>query len=104
MNPNAKLNSLLKEWKPDVHLPARFESEVWRRISIAQDRSVSRTWSWLLSSPRLAVGLVTAMIIFGVGLAVWQANTNYQKQMQAAHSRYLHSVDPFTNVALASNE
>ncbi len=40
MNPERKnpLNALLKEWQPQADLPPRFESEVWRRIALPQEK------------------------------------------------------------------
>jgi hypothetical protein len=53
--------------------------------------------------PRMAFVTVMAMVLLGAGLATWQAQHDYRHGMAASKSRYIHSVDPFSNVSLASN-
>lgn len=109
MNPESEknLNSLLKDWQPQVDLPARFESEVWHRIASAQEKR-SEFWSldWLfriICPPKFAFALVVTAVLLGSGLANWQAQQNYHRDMAASKSRYIHSVDPFANTLLTSN-
>lgn len=109
MNPEheQRLDSLLKDWQLQVDLPPRFESEVWHRIAVAQERR-SDFWSLarlfrITCQPKLAFALVAAAIFLGTGLANWQAQRNYQHDMATAKSRYIHSVDPLANTLLTSN-
>ena len=109
MNPehDQRLNALLREWQPQADLPPRFESEVWHRIALAQERR-SDFWSldWLFRitcQPRLAFAIVATAVLLGTGLAAWQAQRNYHHEMAASKSRYILSVDPFANTLLTSN-
>jgi hypothetical protein len=109
MNPehDRRLGSLLKNWQPQIDLPPRFESEVWHRIALAQEKRFS-FWSldWLFRitcQPRLAFAIVASAVLLGTGLANWEAQRSYQHDMAASKSRYIQSVDPFANTLLTSN-
>ena len=109
MNPERepRLKALLDNWKPQVDLPPRFESEVWHRVAQAQERR-SEFWSldWLVRltcQPRLAFAIVVVAVLLGSGLANWQAERNYHRDIAASKSRYIRSIDPFANPLLSSN-
>ncbi|HEY0255839.1 MAG TPA: hypothetical protein VGC39_00235 [Candidatus Methylacidiphilales bacterium] len=109
MNPEPKknLNAILKEWQPQVDLPARFESEVWRRIALSQEKP-AKWWNfdWLFAltlQPRLAYAVVLVAVFMGAGLASVRAEQNYHHAMATSESRYIHAVDPFSNVSRTSN-
>jgi len=109
MNPeqDPKWDDLLKSWKPPIDVPPRFESEVWRRIALAQEKR-SEFWSfrWLFQltcQPKLAFAMVVVAVFLGTGVANWQAERSYHRDMAASESRYIHSVDPFANTFLTSN-
>lgn len=109
MNPELEqhLDALLQDWQPEVDLPPRFESEVWHRIALAQEKR-SDFWNldWLFRmtcQPRLAFAIVATAVLLGTGLANWEAERNYHHEMAASKSRYIHSVDPFANTLLTSN-
>jgi hypothetical protein len=109
MNPahEQRLAALLKNWQPQIELPLRFESEVWHRIALAQEKR-SDFWSldWLFRltcPPKLAFAIVAMAVLLGTGMADWQAQRNYHQDMAASESRYIHSVDPFANTLLTSN-
>ncbi|HEY0258131.1 MAG TPA: hypothetical protein VGC39_11855 [Candidatus Methylacidiphilales bacterium] len=97
--PEKRLDALLRDWQPPVNLPPRLESEVWRRIALAQEKhSDFWSFSWLFRMacpPKLAFALVVTTVVLGTGLANWQAERNYHQDMAASKSRYIHSVDPF---------
>lgn len=109
MNPkhDQRLSALLRDWQPQVDLPPRFESEVWRRIALAQEKPASwLNFDWLFritNQPRLAFAMVMTAIILGTGLATWQAQQNYHQEIAASKVRYIQSVDPFANILLSSN-
>jgi hypothetical protein len=98
-----KLKTLLKSWSPKTDLPPRFESEVWRRIELAQEKHASWfSFDWLIritNQPRLAFALVMAAVVLGAGLAPLQALRSYRHDMATSEARYVHSVDPFSNVS-----
>jgi hypothetical protein len=94
-----RLKALLNEWQPQVDLPPRFESEVWKRIALAQEKSANRfSWEWLWGitcPPRVAFALVLTAVFFGMVSADLRAQETYHHEMAAAESRYVRSVDPF---------
>jgi hypothetical protein len=102
-----QFKTLLQSWQPKADLPPRFESEVWRRIALSQEKPASwLNFDWLFritNQPRLAFAIVMTAMVIGSGSAMWQAQRNYNHQMAGSESRYIHSVDPFSNVSLASN-
>src|ERR1700682_1589111 len=99
MNPghDQRLDSLLRDWQPQVDLPPRFESEVWRRIALAQEKPASwLNFDWLFriaNQPKLAFASVVLAVFLGTGLAAWQARQNYHQEIAASKVRYIHSVD-----------
>ena len=105
--PEKRLDALLKDWQPHADLPPRFESEVWRRIALAQEkRSGFWSFAWLIRmtcQPKLAFAIVVIAVLLGTGLANWQAERNYHRDMVVSKARYIHSVDPFANTFLSSN-
>jgi len=109
MNPKGdqRLGRLLREWQPQVNLPPRFESEVWRRIALAQEKPVSGfNFDWLFriaNQPRLAFASVMTAVVLGMGLATWQAQQSYHQEIIASKVRYIQSVDPLANTLLSSN-
>lgn len=109
MNPehDQRLKTLLREWQPEADLPRRFESEVWHRIALNEEkRSSWLNFDWLIEltcRPRLAFAIVTIAVLLGTGLANWQAVSSYRHEMAASKSRYILSVDPFAHTLLTSN-
>jgi len=109
MNPehDQRLKALLREWQPEADLPPRFESEVWRRIALNEEkRSSWLNFDWLIEltyRPRLAFAVVTLAVLLGTGLANWQAVSSYDHAMATSKSRYILSVDPFAHPLLTSN-
>lgn len=109
MNPehDQRLKTLLREWQPKADLPVRFESEVWHRIAMNEEkRSSWLNFDWLFRitcQPRLAFAIVALAVFLSMGLATWQAQQNYHRALADSKSRYILSVDPFANVLLTSN-
>ena len=109
MNPehDQRLKALLREWQPQADLPPRFESEVWHRIALNEERRTSwMNFDWLFRTtcqPRLAFAIVAASVLLGTALANWQAARSYHHEMEASKSRYIQLVDPFANTLLTSN-
>ena len=110
MNPehDQRLKTLLREWQPKADLPPRFESEVWHRIALNEEkRSSWLNLDWLFQitcQPRLAFAIVAMAVLLGAGLANWQAVRSYHHEMAASKLRYIHLVDPFANTLLTSNQ
>jgi hypothetical protein len=103
-----QLKTLLREWQPETDLPPRFESEVWHRIALNEEkRSSWLNFDWLFQvtcQPRLAFAIVAIAVVLGTGLANWEAVRSYHHEMANSKSRYIHSVDPFANTLLTSNQ
>ena len=99
--PKKRLDALLNDWQPQLDLPARFESDVWRRIAFAQEnRSDFWSFAWLFRmtcQPKHAFAIVAAAVLLGTGLANWQAERNYHHELAESKSRYIHSINPFAN-------
>jgi len=110
MNPehDQRLKALLRDWQPKADLPPRFESEVWHRIALNEERRSSwLNFDWLLQvtcQPRLAFAIVAIAILLGTGLANLQALRSYHHEMAASKVRYIQSVDPFAKTFLTSNQ
>jgi len=110
MNPehDQRLKALLREWQPGTDLPPRFESDVWHRIALNEEkRSSWLNFDWLFERtcrPRLAFAIVTVAILMGTGLANWQAMSSYRHDLATSKSRYILSVDPFAHPLLTSNQ
>ncbi len=102
-----RLDALLRESRPEVELPPRFEAEVWHRIALAGKRRPdfwNFDWLWRPTcQPRLAFAIVITAVLLGAGLANLQAEQHYQQAMAASKSRYIHSVDPFANTLPNAN-
>src|SRR5260221_1622734 len=100
MNPgqDQRLDALLRDWQPQVDLPPRFESEVWRRIALAQEKPASwLNFDWLFqitNQPKLAFAIVMTAVVLGAGLAAWQAPQSYHQGISTAKIRYIQTVDP----------
>jgi hypothetical protein len=102
-----RLDALLQECRSEVELPPRFESEVWHRIALAQEKRSdfwSFDWLWRMTcQPKLAFAIVITAVLLGTGLANLQAERHYHQAMAVSKARYIHSVDPFANTLLTSN-
>jgi len=109
MNPehDQRLQALLREWQPQADLPPRFESEVWHRIALNEEkRSSWMNFDWLFQitcQPKLAFAIVATAVLLGTVMADWQAQRSYHQEMAASKSRYIHLVDPFANPLLTAN-
>ena len=102
-----RLKALLREWQTQADVPPRFESDVWHRIALNEEkRSSWMNFDWLFQTtcqPRLAFAIVIVAVVFGTGLATWQAQHSYHQEIAASKVRYIQSVDPFANPLLTSN-
>lgn len=108
MNSDDELKESLKAWKAEVELPARFQAEVWQRIAARADEQ-KQSWvlDWLLiflPRPQYASALVAVMILFGFLGAQFQAQQDRAQTFQKLEARYVQSIDPYSQVALTSNE
>jgi len=88
-----RLNSLLRESRPEPALPPRFQENVWRRIERADAQSKPASWISLLAGlilkPRFA--LATAAIVLVTGTFLGSLNGQAQAR-QVAQERYVTAV------------
>lgn len=101
MNPQTPdpLDALLKQSRPQVTLPTRFQSEVWQRIADRETaspwaplRTWMEEWSAVLTRPRYALALMAVTILVGAGTA--QLTT--RPDPTAMQARYVSMIDPYT--------
>ncbi len=99
------LDDLLKSWKVEATLPARFQDEVWRRIARAEERSASLSIStWLLGlTARLASVLrrpigaaiyLSTFLVVGSLTGVWRSDRTADQTEMAWRAAYLQAVVP----------
>ena len=95
------LRTLLREARPALPLPPRFQESVWRRIETAasQETLASSPFAWLdgwverLLLPRFALASLTVLLFAG-GLTGVVSSAGAAKQQ--AQERYLSAVAPNT--------
>jgi hypothetical protein len=92
------LRTLLREARPESHLPPRFQESVWRRIEQAERPAVSlAAKSWVdvlierLLQPRFALAASAALLLVG-GLSGLADGSVSAKRL--AQERYLSAVAP----------
>lgn len=102
------LHHALRDWQVDASLSPRFNENVWRRIARQAElrgrfanawRNLLLQWDMLVRKPVGAAGILAALILLGIGLGSWHAQS-YQAQTERAwQDAYLNSVSP-TTIAL----
>ena len=98
---DGRLRTLLRESRPAVPLPPRFQESVWRRIETAETPAIPTPspFAWLerwverLLLPRFAFVSLTLLLVAG-GLAGVITSAGAAKQQ--AQQRYLSAVAPNT--------
>ncbi len=90
-----QLDQLLRDSADDAGLPGHFRSEVWRRIAVAEERSLAGRWRHFLA---LLVRPVpaTASVVFTVLAGVFLGAASVQPPQDAQQS-YAESISPFLN-------
>ncbi|PAW78512.1 MAG: hypothetical protein B9S32_06195 [Verrucomicrobia bacterium Tous-C9LFEB] len=93
------LDALLKQSRPQVTLPTRFQAEVWQRIADRETaspwaplRAWMEEWSAVLMRPRYALALMAVTILVGAGTA--QLTTRPDPATMQA--RYVSLIDPYS--------
>ncbi|MGD0814999.1 MAG: hypothetical protein ABSA83_15445 [Verrucomicrobiota bacterium] len=96
------LHGLLKEWRADAQLPARFQDGVWRRIERAQTPAASPDWDvvagWigrLVPRPALAASYVAILLTIGVTTGWTQARQETARVKGELADRYIRVLDPY---------
>jgi hypothetical protein len=93
----AAVDALVRAARPEVPLPNSFQSEVWRRIAVAQENSLSVRWaSWMdqlfgaLAHPVTASGLTVVLAAMGFWLG-----TGKETPSPITKLAYVEAVSPF---------
>jgi hypothetical protein len=96
------LHGLLKEWRTDAPLPARFQESVWRRIERAQTPATPPFWEvvtgWIgtmLPRPALAAAYVAILLTVGVTTGWTQARQETARVKGELGDRYIRVLDPY---------
>lgn len=101
------LDKVLGQWVVDAPLPARFQEQVWQRISRAEARQPATSLATLLTSiievalpqPKFACLYLAALLILGVAGGSWAAQRQNSRLDASLGSRYLQSIDPYQTSA-----
>jgi hypothetical protein len=95
MNPDEKLNAMLRESRVSPSLPPRFQENVWRRIEDAEAPAKSATWLdafiAIVLRPRFAYATIAVLMLVGILLGAYQGA---QVANHDAEARYVASVAP----------
>lgn len=96
------LSKLLREWRPEMSLPPRFQEQVWRRIERAEATVKLTFWQALARQveaafrrPALAVSYVTMLLFVGLTAGYWQAQDKAAQAQASWRTAYVQSVDPY---------
>lgn len=96
------LSKLLREWRPEISLPPRFQEQVWRRIERAEANAKLTFWQVFTRQveaafrrPALAVSYVTVLLFVGLTAGYWQAQDKSAQAQAQWRTAYVQSVDPY---------
>lgn len=100
------LRSVLREWKVNEPLPARFQEHVWQRIEkveAAKGISLGAYLAhWLeqtFARPALAFAYVAVLLVSGITLGYSHAQQRQARMNDDLGTRYVQSVDPYQKLA-----
>jgi hypothetical protein len=106
--PDAKFDQLLQDWRVDDPLPTGFQRAVWRRIAApvvpvpVSPAQALRAWlEQLFARPAWSISCALFLVSAGLLAGYWQATTQTARWEQLMENRYVQSVDPYAQVALA---
>ena len=96
------LSQVLRQWKVQAQLPARFQEQVWRRIEHSESPQRAPAWRELLqrltaalARPPLAVSYLTVLLLAGLLTGYWQARVTRAQVDESMGARYVQSVSMF---------
>ena len=94
------IDEKLKAWSVNVDVPARFQAEVWERISMQREsRFAVAGWiqgwvaGWILK-PQYATAILLAAVLIGFGTAQLEAQSVNSRNKETLKLRYFESIDP----------
>jgi type VI protein secretion system component VasK len=97
-----KLSELLREWRPKMSLPPRFQERVWRRIERTEANAqltfrqvVTHRVEAAFNRPSLAVSYVAVLLFVGLISGYWQAQGQSARAQAKLRTAYVQSVDPY---------
>lgn len=99
------LDDLLKSWKVEATLPARFQDQVWRRIAQSEERSALpsiSTWflgltAHLASVLRRPIGTavyLSTLLVVGSLAGIWRSGREVDQTQIEWRTAYLEAVVP----------
>src|SRR5258708_5332961 len=99
-NQDEMLRKVLKEWRPDVSLPPRFQEQVWQRIERMQAPVSPSVWAviahWIetvLPRPALAAAYLAVLLAVGVTGGWAQARQETTHVRDELGQRYVRVLD-----------
>lgn len=99
--PNDDLSKALRAWKVEASVPASFQRDVWRRVSVRQEARQNSFWaklahalSALVSRPRYAFALIAVFFFTSISVAHVQARETNARHSKILAARYAASIDP----------
>lgn len=101
--PPDPLDPLLDHWSETPDLPPRFNAEVWRRISLAEEAEQESRGFWSgvetwFSRPPFAAMFVASCALLGLFLAEVRVNQQQRERSTQLARSYLQLIDPLLKV------
>ena len=104
-NHDDALRKVLKEWRPDVALPPRFQESVWQCIERTQASTTPSVWvvvaHWIgtmLPRPAMAAAYVAILLVVGATAGWTQAHQTNIRVNNELGARYVQQLDPYQAV------
>ncbi len=96
------LHELLKQWKVEATLPARFQERVWKEIDRAEAQKpqstlivVARWIETVFRRPAFATVYVAVLLFVGLGAGYLQAQDKTTQTESKMRALYVQSIDPY---------
>ena len=97
-----KLSKVLRTWRTEAQLPARFQETVWQRIESSERKPAGSFWDSVrlhiegaFARPVLAAAYVALLMAAGIGAGFWRAEGRTAQINSEMRSRYVQSIDPY---------
>ena len=96
---DARLRTLLQEWKADAALPPRFQERVWKRIETTEPRSAKVDGGgWLaalFARPAFATVCATVLLLAGLATGFLRAEHDATRMNTELAQRYIATINPY---------
>ena len=95
------LRRAMRKWEVDAILPARFQEQVWKRISSEESKPLdfwpmlSRWVEKTFSRPALALSYVAILLLIGLTTGFMRAQDRSAAAQAQWRAAYVQTVDPY---------